>query len=415
MNAAILTVGTELLRCGKLDTNGDWLAERLARAGVRVDLRGMIGDDVVAIARLLGHAVETCELVVLTGGLGPTDDDRTREAIALATSCPLERDDDVDRALRARFETCGATYRPMQARQADRPRGAAWISNPIGTAPGIAMAVGGRVVVALPGVPAEMRAMFASGVLARVAPETGVARRTLRVVGRTESSVDEALRDLYGTDEVEVTILSGRDGIDLHLFAECRSQTEAEERIRSVEVRMTERLGADLYGRDDDTLAAVVGRSLAAARRTVAVAESCTAGLLGTTLTSVPGSSAWFRGGVIAYADDLKMRLGGVSEHDLETHGSVSEAVARALARGVRERCTADLGVGLTGIAGPGGGSADKPVGFICVALADAIGEQSWSTRCGGDRDLVRARAVAFTLDRIRRWERPLERCAAPG
>ncbi len=405
MNAALIAVGTELLRFGRTDTNGDWLAEQLARAGVRVDLRAIVGDDAAAIARLVGHALATCELVVLTGGLGPTEDDRTREAIALAAGCSLERDEAVERALRARFEARRAPYKPMQARQADRPAGAAWISNPLGTAPGFALPLEGRLVVALPGVPAEMRAMLDVGVLSRLTGERGIARRALRVAGRTESSVEDALRDLYGAEGVQVTILSGRDGIDLHLFAQGASHAEAEARILSLDRRMAERLGRDLYGRDDETLAAVAGRALAASRRTVGVAESCTAGLLASALTSVPGSSAWFRGGVIVYADDLKTRLGGVPESEIAAHGAVSEAVALSLARGARERCAADLGVGITGIAGPGGGSADKPVGLVHVALAEGEHVRSWTTRWIGDRDLVRARAVAFALDRIRRWE----------
>jgi len=404
MNAAILAVGTELLRYGKLDTNGDWLAERLLRAGVRVDLRAAIGDDDAAIARLVVHALGACDLVLLTGGLGPTEDDRTREAIAIAAGRTLERDEEVERTLRARFAERGAPFLPMQSRQADRPRGALWIANPLGSAPGFALSLSGRLVVALPGVPAEMRAMFEADVLPRLGAAGGIARRSLRVAGRTESSVEEALRDLYGAEGVEVTILSGRQGVDLHLLAEGPSQAEALERVRRVERRMAERLGPDLYGYDDDTLAAVVGRALVAVGSTVAVAESCTGGLLAAALTSVPGSSAWFRGGFVAYANDLKIRMCGVGAELLAAEGAVSEAAVLALARGARERATADLGVAVSGIAGPGGGTPEKPVGLVHVALADSARARAWTTRWVGDRDLVRARAVTFALDRIRRW-----------
>jgi len=410
MNAAILAVGTELLRYGKLDTNGDWLAERLLRAGVRVELRAAVGDDVAQIARLVVHALGTCDLVLLTGGLGPTEDDRTREGVALAADRVLERDEEAERRLRARFAARGAPFLPMQSRQAERPQGALWIANPLGSAPGFVLSRAGRLVVALPGVPAEMRAMFEAGVLPRLVPACGIARRSLRVAGRSESSVEESLRDLYGAEGVEVTILSGHQGVDLHLLAEGKTQAEAIERVRSVERRMGERLGQDLYGYDDDTLPAVIGRGLVASGRTVAVAESCTAGLLAAALTSVPGSSAWFRGGFVPYADDLKIRLCGVDAVLLAAEGAVSEAVALALARGARERAAADLGVAISGIAGPGGGMPDKPVGLVQVAVVDATRARAWATHWIGDRDLVRARAVTFALDRIRRWLAPAER-----
>ncbi len=403
MNAAIVTVGSELLRHGKLDTNGRWLAERLLDGGVRVDLRAAVGDDVSGIAALVEHALATCDLTVLTGGLGPTADDVTREGVARATGRALERDEEVVRALRARFEARGFPFLPMQARQADRPAGADWVLNPIGSAPGFALAHASRLIVALPGVPAEMRAMFDQAVVPRLAA-AGIARRALRVAGRSEAWVEAALCDLYGTDGVDVTILAGREGVELHLLAEARTPAEALERVVGVERRMIERLGNDLYGSGEDTLAHAVGQRLLAAGRTVAVAESCTAGLLAAALTSVPGSSAWFRGGFLPYADDLKVRLCGVDPAVLAAEGAVSEAVVRALARGARDRAAADLGVAISGIAGPGGGTKDKPVGLVHVALADRTDEHAWATRWIGDRDLVRTRAVSFALDRIRRW-----------
>ena len=406
MNAAIIAVGTELVRHGKIDTNGDWIGGRLLHAGVRVDLRATASDDDGAIASVLHAALATCDLALLTGGLGPTEDDRTRDAVARATGLPLERDPEVERALRERFAARGFPFLPMQSRQADRPRGADWIPNPIGSAPGFALALGSRLVIALPGVPAEMRAMFEGSVVSRLAPG-GIARRALRVAGRSESSVEEALRDLYGAQGVEVTILAGRHGVDLHLLAEGRTADDAARRVGWVERRMVERLGRDLYGYDDDTLAAVTGHALATAGRTVAVAESCTGGLVASALTSVPGSSVWFRGAVVPYADDLKIQLCGVDASVLAASGAVSESVVLELARGVRRRLGADVGVGISGIAGPGGATGEKPVGLVHLAIADGTRERAWATRWVGDRDLVRSRAATFALDRLRRWFDP--------
>jgi PncC family amidohydrolase len=248
-----------------------------------------------------------------------------------------------------------------------------------------------------------MRAMFDQHVVPRLAP-SGIARRALHVAGKSEAAVETTLADLYGAEGVEVTILAGRDGVDLHLLAEAPSHAEALERVGRVEQRMIERLGSDLYGIGEETLARAVGTGLVALGRTVAVAESCTAGLLAAALTSVPGSSAWFRGGFLPYADDLKVELCGIDPALLAAHGAVSEPVVRALARGARDRARADLGVGISGIAGPDGGTPDKPVGLVHVALADRSREDAWATRWIGDRELVRARAVSFALDRIRRF-----------
>jgi nicotinamide-nucleotide amidase len=241
------------------------------------------------------------------------------------------------RALAARFAARGFPFLPMQARQADRPAGAVWLANPIGSAPGFALAHGGGLVVVLPGVPAEMRAMFDEHVVPRLAP-SGIARRALHVAGKSEAAVETALADLYGEEGVEVTILAGRDGVDLHLLPRRRATGKALERVGRVEQRMIERLGSDLYGTGEETLARAVGTGLVALGRTVAVAESCTAGLLAAALTSVPGSSAWFRGGFLPYADDLKVGLCGVDPALLAAHGAVSEPVC---ARWLAERATA--------------------------------------------------------------------------
>jgi nicotinamide-nucleotide amidase len=405
VKAAIVAVGSELLGPGRPDTNAAWLAERLERLGAEVRMRCLVADDEAAIAGAVIAAAAQSGIVVVTGGLGPTEDDRTREALARAAGVPLERDPDRLERLRALYASRGRTLGPEQERQADRPRGARFLENPVGSAPGLIVALGGARVAALPGVPAEMTAMFEAG----VAPEVSalgagtIVRRLLRVAGRTESSVDVQLRDLYDAVGVEVTILAASGSIDLILRARGADVSQARARLEAVEGEMRRRLGADLYGDDDVTLAAVVGGNLARLGRTVATAESCTGGLLGGELTTVPGASAWYRGGAVAYANDVKVLAAGVDPARIAAHGAVSEEVARAMAAGIRERLGADYGVAITGVAGPSGGTPDKPVGLVHHAVADRRGSAHVELRWPGDRALIRRRSVVAALDLLRR------------
>lgn len=405
MTAAILAVGTEMLGAGRRDTNGDWLAERLERRGVEVRFRATLADDTEAIAAAIRAALQGCDVVVVTGGLGPTEDDRTRQALAIALESSLERDPAMERSIEELFRSRGRPFLPVQARQADKPVGAAWIENPLGSAPGIRAKRGTSAVFALPGVPAEMRAMFGAAVDPSLGVVRVLTRRTLRIGGRTEASVEEQVRDLYATPGVEVTILaSAAAGVELLLRAGGATPGEASERLRAVEDDLARRLGPDLYGRDDDTPASAVGAALVSRRASVATAESCTAGLLAATLTEVPGSSAWFVGGLIAYRDALKESLAGVRRATLEAHGAVSEEVALELAQGARQRCGSEFGVGITGIAGPGGATAGKPVGLVHFAVCDAVRQRASRVVWPGDRDLVRRRSVTYALDLLRRF-----------
>jgi nicotinamide-nucleotide amidase len=309
-------------------------------------------------------------------------------------------------ALRRRFADMNRPFLPVQEKQADRPVGSSWITNPLGTAPGILVERKDLVLAALPGVPAEMRMMFENdlaGRLRRRVNRAGIAFRSLKVAGRTEPSVDRALEDLYRTPGVSMTILSGVSGIEVRLQAEGRTGEEASSRLGRIENEVAERLGKDLYGRDGETLAEVVGAALLASGRTLATAESCTAGLLSGAVTSVPGSTAWFRGGVVVYQNDLKSVLAGVRRESIAGHGAVSREVARELAGGVRDRCSADIGLGITGIAGPSGGSGDKPVGLVHLALDDGRRIVDRKFHLPGDREMVRGRAVTAALDLLRR------------
>jgi nicotinamide-nucleotide amidase len=405
MKAELIAVGSEMLRFGRRDTNGEWLVEQLHRVGVDVAARSTVDDDTRQIASSVSCAVERSDLVILVGGLGPSEDDRTREGLAQGLGLPLERDAARVRRLQQLFAARRRKFRAVQERQADRPRGAVWIENPLGTAPGLSVDSHNKKIFALPGVPAEMKEMFARAVLPELARQVhrSVARRTLKIAGRVEASVEEQLGDLYDSPGLTVTILAGREGIELKLVCEGRNAHEAATRLQSVEQAMSDRLGRDLYALDDRSLAEVDGELLVRLGATVATAESCTAGLVAATLTAVPGSSSWYRGGLVVYSDDLKRKLAGVSDASLEQHGAVSEEVARELARGARERCAADYGIGITGIAGPGGGSEEKPVGLVHSALADENGTRHWRILHFGDRELVRQRSVTAALDRLRR------------
>jgi nicotinamide-nucleotide amidase len=401
----LIAVGSELLRGSHRDTNGDWLSEQLEALGFSLGVRSAVEDDPERIAALARRALDRAPFVLVVGGLGPTEDDRTREGLALALDLPLERDPEQLRRLESWFRRRARPFLPEQARQAERPRGAEWIDNPLGTAPGIALELGKSELFALPGVPAEMRAMFSSFVAPRIAARgnRSLARRILRVAGRTELSVDRQLSDLYGLPGVAVTVLSGHEGIEIHLLVEGFRAEDADDRVAEADRLISERLGRDLYGRGEETLAQVVGSLLSRGDRTLATAESCTAGLLAGAVTEVAGSSRWFRGGLVVYSDDLKRELAGVDARTLQRHGAVSEQVAGQLASGARERCGADLGIGITGVAGPGGGTSEKPVGLVHLALADRYEIRHGRMLFAGNREMIRRRTVAAALDLVRR------------
>jgi nicotinamide-nucleotide amidase len=405
MNAELIAVGSEMLGAGRQDTNGSWLSERLARLGISTAARDIVEDDIDRIASMVRSALGRAEIVILTGGIGPTADDLTREAVALALDRPLERDAEQEERLRERFRTFGRRLGPQQLKPADRPQGADWISNSQGSAPGFLVRLDDRILCVLPGVPSEMKAMFETG-LAPALPRVSrirFARRALKIAGRSEPSVDRRIVDLYDRPDTDITILSGLSGIELHLRVTAEGEATAASKLESLTAEICERFGNDIYGRDDETLPGVVAALMRGAHKTLATAESCTGGLLGGAITAVPGSSAWYRGGFVVYSNELKTQLAGVSRATLEAHGAVSEETARQLARGVRDRCEADIGIGITGIAGPDGGTAEKPVGWVHLALQDEQESLHWQVQLPGGRDEVRSRTVTLALDRLRR------------
>ena len=405
MRAVVLAVGSELLQAGRRDTNAEWLIARLLDSGIETAWRAVVDDDPTRIEQLVRAAWKAAPVVLVTGGLGPTEDDRTRGALAAAFDVSLERDEVMTRRIEALFSERGRIAGPRQALQAERPQGASWIDNALGSAPGILFERDGRILAALPGVPAEMQSMFTSQVAPRLPAEgrASVARVTLRIAGRPESYVDDRVRDLYGTPGTDTTILASAGTVELLVTARGGDLSEAEQRVNALARTMRERLGEDVYGAGDETLASVVGALLLSRRASVAIAESCTGGLLGAALTEVPGSSAWFRGGLVCYANELKSSLAGVPDELMRAFGAVSEPVARALAEGARSICGATFGLAITGIAGPSGGTDAKPVGTVHVALADGDRGRAVKLDWPGDRALIRRRAVNVAVDLLRR------------
>jgi len=409
--AAILAVGSELLTPSRLDTNSLRITEQLNLIGVGVVFKSVIGDDREELGRAVRAALDRVDVIVCSGGLGPTDDDVTREVVAEVLGRPLAEDERIAARIRARFETRGLRMPDINRRQAMVPAGAIVLENTKGTAPGLWLEEGDRVIVLLPGPPRELEAMLAplvEGELKARASGFAIVRRTVRVAGRTESHTEEAVRPLYGrwsqaTVPVAATILASLGQIELHLSARAASREQAEAAVELASREVEDALGLDAFSRDGRTLEEVVGSMLLERGLRIAVAESCTGGLLTSRLTDVPGSSRYVQAGVVAYANEEKTAILGVPPTLIEAHGAVSEPVAVAMAEGIRTRTGTDIGIGVTGIAGPGGGTPQKPVGTVVVAAALPRQTRSRLFRFVGDRQMVKFQAAQAALDLVRR------------
>ena len=405
LRSAVVAVGDELLLGDIVNGNAAWLGERLAAAGAPVVHSSMVGDDVERIAAAVRRALEDAQVVLVTGGLGPTSDDVTRDAVAAVAGVPLVRSPELEQSLRERFAAYRYEMPAAVLRQADVPVGATPLDNPVGSAPGLRVEVGDALVFALPGPPHELAAVATGGVLAEVATRSGAVglTRTLHCAGRGESEVAEIVeRTLDLPPGVDLAYLAGGAVVRVRLTTVAPTQEQADAVLAPLVDALAEALGSTVFGRDGDTLPAVVLRRLVAAGETVAVAESLTGGLLGAALTELPGSSAAFRGGLLVYATDTKAALAGVPDDVLATDGAVSDETARALARGARERLGATWGVGVTGVAGPEA-QEGKPVGTVHVAVDGPTGVRSVTRRLPGDRQRVRLLAVTGALDLLRR------------
>jgi nicotinamide-nucleotide amidase len=416
MIAEIIAAGSEMLTPFRQDTNSLWLTERLNELGVQVAFKTIVGDNLDHLTGAARIAVERADIVVFSGGLGPTEDDLTREAVGAALGLELRRDTDILTALYKRAAARRMAMPHNNAKQADVLAGAEVLANPNGSAPGqyIDTVVGRhrKIVILLPGPPKELKAMYAAECgprLAATLPERHMATRMLRMALLPESQVDARTAPIYKRyTDVETTILAGSAEIQLHFVCAKASEGEARERIDELVEKIEHEMGEAVFSSHGESLEEVVLLMLGLRHMTLAAAESCTGGLLAERLTAVPGSSRYFLGGAVVYADRLKTEFADVPEEMVRTEGPVSEPVARALAEGIRKRTGATVGVGITGIAGPGPGApgpdAQKPIGLVYVGVSFAGSEAKVvELRLSGDRERIRWWASQHALEMLRR------------
>ena len=409
--AAIIAVGSEMLTPSKVDTNSLFITEQLNLLGIELAFKSILGDDRDELEHAVRDAIARVDLLVCCGGLGPTDDDLTRPVVAEVVQRPLVEDETMTAKIRARFQGRGLEMPEINRRQAMVPAGARVLPNVNGTAPGLWIEHGDRVVLLLPGPPRELKPMMTSvaeGLLRERAGGMSLVRRVIKITGRSESHTDEMVQPLYAEwsrAEVPIfaTILASLGQIELHLSACCAVRPDAEAALDRAVERVRDVMGLHVYSTDGRGLEEVVGAILAARTLTIAVGESCTGGLIASRLTDVPGSSRYVERGVVAYSNAAKMELLGVPEEMLKAQGAVSEAVATAMADGIRSRSRVDIGIGVTGIAGPDGGTAEKPVGMVCIAASAAAGTRIRTFRFVGGREMVKFQASQAALDMVRR------------
>jgi len=411
VNAEIIAVGSEMLTPHRIDTNSLYLTEQLNLLGIDVVFKSIVGDNLRHLVAAAQHGLFRSDILIFSGGLGPTEDDLTREAVAEALGVSLRRDPEIIAKLEKRFADRGWKMTPNNAKQADVLEGATVLPNPNGTASGQWLSgefeARERIVILLPGPPHEMKALFEQEVRDRLrakVPPAHLFTRTLKLAMLGESTVDARVAPIYKRyPDVETTILAGAGEIELHFKTRATTleaaQTRADEVADLVEVELDDAV----YSRDGQSLEQIVGYWLQMRSATLAVAESCTGGLLAERITSIAGSSRYFVGGAVVYSNNLKTEFAGVPADMIERHGAVSREVAAALAEGIRYRCESTLGVGVTGVAGPGGGSPEKPVGLVFHAVASDTGTEIVERNFPGDRKRIRRFASTMALDMVRR------------
>jgi nicotinamide-nucleotide amidase len=411
VNAEIVAIGSELLTPFRQDTNSLYLTEKLNQLGISVIFKVIVGDSLQQLTTAAAQAMARAELVIFMGGLGPTEDDVTREAVAASLGLPLRRDMSIVSALEKRFAERGWKMAPNNHKQADVIAGAAVLPNANGTAPGqwIAGRYDGaeKIVLLLPGPPHELKALFEEQCWPRLKakiPEQHIATRVLKIAMMGESQCDARVAPIYKQfEDVETTILAGAGEIQLHLKTKAASLEQASARLNELVDKLEEELQDFVFSDNGDSLEQIVGYYLQMRNATLAVAESCTGGLLAERITSIGGSSRYFLGGAVVYSNELKTEFADVPAELIEMHGAVSKQVAVALAEGIRKRCRASFGIGITGVAGPTGGTPEKPVGLVFHALAGERGTEVVEKRFGGDRNRIRWFASQQALDMVRR------------
>ena len=410
MKAWIVAVGSEMLTPFRVDTNSLSITERLNAIGCDVRFKAVVGDDVGELATLFQRGVGAVDLIVCTGGLGPTEDDITRDGLARALNLECDTDEQVLESIRQRFEKRGMVMRDINRRQALVPRGAEVLENARGTAPGLWLERDGTSILLLPGPPREMQPILDRVVDERLKPRAGsrgLFRRVLKLTGRPESEVDAIAQPVYGQwlsapIPIATTILAKMGQIELHLTADAPNEADARVALAAAVRQLLDVLEPSVYSTDGRGLEEVVGDLLRERGLSIAVAESCTGGLLASRLTDVAGSSDYFDRGVVCYSNDAKIEWLGVAPDLLAAHGAVSEPVAQAMADGVRQRARSGVGVGITGIAGPGGGTPEKPVGMVCIAVVTPAQQQVRTFQFIGPRDMVKFQSAQAAMNMLR-------------
>jgi len=407
MDAEIIAVGSEMLTPHGTDTNSLYLTGKLNSLGIEVRFKTVVGDDPARLADAFQSALRRSGLVILTGGLGPTEDDITRNVVAEVLDRPLRENVEVRSRIEKRLQRLGRNMPPNNLRQALVPEGADWLENTNGTAPGIWVENQGVIIILLPGPPWELEAIFESSCLprlARVAGQERIRTRVYKIVGLPESEVDRRIAPIYTAYRNPTTTILAKLGlIEVHLRARSATEQDAEALLSEVGDKIEVTLGDHVFSTHGESLEEVVGMYLVMKQQTLAVAESCTGGLLSERITRIPGSSNFFLGGVVCYSNRLKSQLAGVPAAFIEQYGAVSKPVAQALSEGIRKRTEAAIGVGITGIAGPGGGTTEKPVGLVFVGLTDTRGTSVREFRFPGNRERIRYWASQMALEMIRR------------
>lgn len=405
MEIEIITTGDEVMQGVIVDTNAAWIAERVNALGHEIVRHSAVGDDIGQIGDVLVAASKRAGCVIVTGGLGPTSDDVTIEAAAKAFGVELESDKKVLEGIGLFFERVGRPMSRSNEKQAMIPKGGQPLVNRVGTAPGIKVGLGGAEFFFLPGVPKELYQIFDESVMPWLAERAGCVyrERILRCFGIPEASIDEKLKgvDLGGA---RLSFRVKFPEILLKLVARAASEVEARNSLDRAAENIRSRLGKIVYGEGGAPLAEVVGEMLAARKMTLAIAESCTGGLMASQITDVPGASGYFERGVVAYSNRSKIEMLRVAEQTIESCGAVSAEAAEAMAEGVRRISGAAIGVAITGIAGPGGGTPEKPVGTVYVAIAAPDGTESYRYTFGRDREWFKQIVVATAIDLVRRW-----------
>jgi len=405
--AEIIAIGSELLTPHRIDSNSLYLTTQLNSIGIEVELKIVAGDNEGRLEQVVRAAINRSSLVIATGGLGPTEDDVTKKVFARVLKRQLILEDPILRHIQSRFQSRGLEMPPNNARQALVPVGARVLENIAGTAPGLWLEEDNCVVILLPGVPTEMKTIFEEFCLPLLSKRTGGFRlftRVLKATGITESQLDEQIAPIYTKyKNTSTTILASQGEIQVHLTGRARSTQEAEELIREMSDKIELELGTAIFSRGGESLEQIVGYSLLNRKMTLAVAESCTGGLISERMTCVPGSSAYFLCGITCYSNQSKVELAGIPPLLLEMNGAASREVAIGLAEGIQEKVGSTIGLGVTGVAGPSGGSVEKPVGLVHLALVMGTEVEHQEHLFKGNRERIRFWASQTALDMVRR------------